>query len=84
MMSKDKKMGMRAREKFGDIIVYILLVIISIIWLIPFVCIVLQSFRVESTWQVGYVIPKQCGFDKLPFSENGILCRLLIRSQIHQ
>ena len=62
-MSKDKKMGMRAREKFGDIIVYILLVIISIIWLIPFVCIVLQSFRVESTWQVGYVIPKQWGFD---------------------
>ena len=35
----------------------------SIIWLIPFVCIVLQSFRVESTWQVGYVIPKTWGLD---------------------
>ncbi|MBP3453770.1 MAG: ABC transporter permease subunit [Clostridia bacterium] len=43
--------------------IYALLVAISIIWLIPFVCILLQSFRVESTWQVGYVIPQKWGFD---------------------
>ena len=35
----------------------------SVVWLIPFICIVLQSFRVESTWQVGYVIPQQWGWD---------------------
>ena len=35
----------------------------SVVWLIPFVSIVLQSFRVESTLQVGYVIPKQWGLD---------------------
>ncbi|MBQ7844695.1 MAG: ABC transporter permease subunit [Clostridia bacterium] len=43
--------------------IYALLVAISIIWLIPFACILLQSFRVESTWQVGYVIPQKWGFD---------------------
>ena len=40
-----------------------MLIVISIIWLIPFVCILLQSFRVESTWQVGYVVPQKWGLD---------------------
>ena len=62
-MSKDRKLGMKAKERIGNIFVYILLIIMSIIWLTPFVCIVLQSFRVESTWQVGYVIPKEWGLD---------------------
>lgn len=56
-------LGMTAKRKIGDVAVYIVLAIMSIIWLIPFVCIVLQSFRVESTWQVGYVVPQQWGFD---------------------
>lgn len=62
-MSADKKMGMKAKETLGNTIIYIILILMSIIWLAPFVCIVLQSFRVESTWQVGYVIPKQWGLD---------------------
>ena len=56
-------MGLKASARISNTIIYILLIIMSIIWLIPFVCIVLQSFRVESTHQVGYVIPKQWGFD---------------------
>ena len=51
MMSKDRKLGMKAKERIGNVFVYMLLIIMSIIWLTPFVCIVLQSFRVESTWQ---------------------------------
>ncbi|MCD7847371.1 MAG: sugar ABC transporter permease [Oscillospiraceae bacterium] len=43
--------------------IYIILVVISIIWVIPFVFILLQSFRCENTWMVGYVIPEQWGFD---------------------
>ena len=39
------------------------LIIISIIWLIPFVFIVLQSFRVELRGPVGYVTPKVWGLD---------------------
>ncbi|MBO4808369.1 MAG: sugar ABC transporter permease [Lachnospiraceae bacterium] len=54
---------MKAKERIGNIFVYIMLIIMSIIWLTPFVCIVLQSFRVESTWQVGYVMPKEWGLD---------------------
>ncbi len=56
-------MGLRASRKMGNTLIYILLIAISAIWLIPFFCIVLQSFRVESTWQVGYVKPNVWGLD---------------------
>ena len=56
-------MGMKAKRKMGNTIVYILLVVMSIIWLIPFFCIVLESFRCESAGLAGYVIPKQFGLD---------------------
>ena len=49
-----RSMGLKASRALSNTIIYILLIIMSVIWLIPFVCIVLQSFRVESTWQVGY------------------------------
>ncbi len=43
--------------------IYIILTVISIIWLIPFVFLVLQSFRVESyRGMAGYVLPKVWGF----------------------
>ena len=58
-----KHMGIRAKNRLTNTLIYILLIAMTIIWLFPFVCIVLQSFRVESTWQVGYVIPKQWGID---------------------
>ncbi|MBP5624018.1 MAG: ABC transporter permease subunit [Lachnospiraceae bacterium] len=54
---------MSAKRKISDTVIYIVLILMSIIWLTPFVCIVLQSFRVENTWQVGYVIPKVWGLD---------------------
>ena len=58
-----RHMGLRTSRTIGNTAIYIVLVIISIVWLVPFVCILLQSFRVESTWEVGYVIPQQWGFD---------------------
>ncbi len=72
MMSNDKtaaiernkrSLGLKASARISNTVIYVVLVVISIIWLIPFVCIVLQSFRVESTWKVGYVIPEKWGFD---------------------
>lgn len=54
---------MKRRSIVGNVFTYIGLSIISLIWLTPFICIVLQSFRTESTWQVGYVVPKQFGLD---------------------
>ncbi|MBQ0124847.1 MAG: ABC transporter permease subunit [Clostridiales bacterium] len=56
-------MGLKASRTVGNTIIYIILIAMCVVWLVPFVCIILQSFRVESTYMVGYVIPKQWGFD---------------------
>ena len=58
-----RHMGLRAKTMIGNTIIYVVLVLMSIIWLFPFVCLVLQSFRCESTQMVGYVIPQEWGFD---------------------
>ncbi len=42
-----------------DTFIYILLVIISIVWVFPFVYLILCAFRGESTGMVTYLIPKQ-------------------------
>ena len=62
MNTNKRHMGLKALNRASNSVIYVLLVCISVIWLIPFVFITIQSFRVESTWQVGYVIPKQWGF----------------------
>ena len=58
-----KHMGMQAKTRASNTIVYIILIVMSIIWLAPFVFIVLQSLRVENTHMVGYIVPQQWGFD---------------------
>ena len=58
-----RSMGLKASRTLSNTIIYILLIIMSVIWLFPFVCIVLQSFRIESTWQVSYIVPRQWGWD---------------------
>lgn len=63
-MSENKRhMGIKASNAISNTAVHIVLVIISVVWLIPFAFILLQSFRVESTYMVGYVVPKTWGFD---------------------
>ena len=56
-------LGLKASARISNTIIYVILILMGIIWLFPFVCIVLQSFRIESTWQVGYVIPQKWGWD---------------------
>jgi arabinogalactan oligomer/maltooligosaccharide transport system permease protein len=58
-----RSLGIKASNMISNTLIYIVLIAITIVWLIPFVCIVLQSFRVESTHMVGYVIPKEWGWD---------------------
>ena len=66
-MSKNKnikrKGGMKARRTLSNIAVYVILVAITIVWLAPFVGIVLESFKAETNMQTGYIFPKQWGFD---------------------
>ena len=63
-MAKNEKrhMGIRTLNAVSNSVIYVILVIMSVIWLIPFFCILMQSFRMESTHQVGYVFPHEWGF----------------------
>lgn len=63
LQQKRQHMGLKAKNAVTNTIIHIILIAMSIIWLIPFVCIVFESFRVESTGAASYVIPKQWGFD---------------------
>lgn len=63
IVKKKKHMGMKAKSTITNTIIHILLAIMAVVWLFPFFCIILESFRVESTAQVGYLFPKQWGFD---------------------
>ena len=58
-----RHMGQKARRRISNTIIHIVLAIMTVIWLAPFVCILLESFRTESTMAVGYIIPKKWGFD---------------------
>lgn len=72
-MAKKEKVHMQHRALKNGI-TYAVLVLISIIWLLPFVCIVLQSFRsfeLEFGGMVDYLLPKTFSLDsyKWLFSE---------------
>ncbi len=56
-----RHMGLKTSRAITNTTIHVVLILISIIWLIPFICIVLQSFRVENTGPVGYVVPKIWG-----------------------
>ena len=56
-------LGAKASRRLGNTVVYILLVLMTVIWMFPFFGIVLESFRVETTGQVSYMWPKQFGLD---------------------
>ena len=63
-------MGLRASQRLSNTVIYILLVIMAVVWLVPFVLIVLQSFRNETneagqlvTWRVSYILPKKWGIE---------------------
>ena len=58
-----RHMGLKASRAISNTVIHVLLIIISIVWLIPFIFITLQSFRIENAMPVGYVIPHQWGFN---------------------
>lgn len=68
-------LGAKASRRLGNTLIYILLITITIVWLFPFVGIVLESFRVERPDLVGYLVPKQFGLDNYIrlFTKTGFL-----------
>lgn len=56
-------LGARASRRLGNGTIYFILTIITIVWLAPFLGIVLESFKTETTMQTPYLFPKEFGFD---------------------
>jgi arabinogalactan oligomer/maltooligosaccharide transport system permease protein len=63
----EKRSSMKRKRLVGNIFSYILLILISLIWLFPFVGLVLNSFRTEYGGMVDYLVPKQFGLDNYEF-----------------
>ena len=64
----------KTKRAIGNAIAYIVLILISIIWLFPFVGLVLQSFRSYATeygGMVDYLVPKQFSLDNYTFLFSG-------------
>ena len=71
MMSKDKtaslsaqksapkQRSLKAHQRVTNVIVYIILTVVSAIWIAPFFMIVLESFKGEATMPTDHFIPRQ-------------------------
>jgi arabinogalactan oligomer/maltooligosaccharide transport system permease protein len=60
----------KTKRAIGNAVAYIILILISIIWLFPFVGLVLQSFRSYATeygGMVDYLVPKAFSLDNYKF-----------------
>ena len=55
--------GAKASRRISNFFVYIVLGIITVVWLFPFFGLVLESFKVDTTAMDGELIPKEFGFD---------------------
>ncbi len=62
--------SMKTKRAISNAITYVVLVIISIIWLFPFLCLILQSLRSYNEGgggMVDYLLPKQFSLDSYTF-----------------
>ncbi|MBQ7390272.1 MAG: ABC transporter permease subunit [Clostridia bacterium] len=60
---KKSLLGAKASRRLGNTVVYVMLVIMTIVWMFPFVGILLESFKTETKMQTPYLFPKEFGFD---------------------
>ncbi len=58
-----KSMGARSSRILSNTVIYILLIVMTIVWLFPFFGIVMESFKVDTRMMDGRLIPKEFGFD---------------------
>lgn len=59
-----KHIGIRAKRNLSNTILYVILVVMTIVWLLPFVGIVFDSFRTDTSGgRGGTFIPASWGFD---------------------
>lgn len=56
-------MSQKTKDRIVNTLIQILLAVMCVVWILPFIGILLESFRCESTGLVGYIFPKKWGFD---------------------
>lgn len=62
--SLKRHMGMKTKNRISNTVIYIILAIMTVVWLLPFVFILLQSFRCEQYRGIAsWVIPKKWGLE---------------------
>ena len=67
-MATDKKikktgLGTKASRRISNAIAYIVLALITVVWLFPFFGLVMESFKVNTTAMDGKLIPEKFGLD---------------------
>ena len=75
-MKEKEFASMTSRRRISNAISYLLLILISIIWLFPFFGLIMQSFRsydsaVEYGGMVDYLVPKHFSMDNYKFLFDG-------------
>ncbi len=61
---KNKRgIGIKAKQGISNAIIYVILAIMTVIWLFPFVALFLQSLDVSTKGMTGNIIPVKWGFD---------------------
>lgn len=66
-MAEKKLASLSGRRRAGNIASYIGLTLISIVWIIPFIFLILQSFDVASTGLTGNIWPDKWGIDNFAY-----------------
>ncbi len=62
-MNKTNSSPLLSKRKVSNFFVYVLLSILSIIWILPIIFVLLTSFRAEPGSYVSYIIPKEFTLD---------------------
>ncbi len=62
-VKKKAGIGMKAKQGISNTVIYIILALMTVIWLFPFVALLLQSLDVSTKGMTGNVIPVKWGFD---------------------
>ena len=73
-MKEKKTASMSRKRAISNFFAYIMLIVISIVWLFPFFGLIMQSFRSYSSeygGMVDYIIPKQFSVDNYRFLFSG-------------
>ncbi len=63
------------KYKISNFLVYSLLILICIVWLLPFVYLIFQAFRGESRGMVSYILPKEWSLEnfRILFKETNFI-----------